>query len=390
MTDSRKDLHEKNKGKRRLAPFIFLAASGLLLVILLVFRALAFNNPRLADAYSRYVFQNLARIWTWPVSLFPLSMTEILAVLLTLGLPVLLVWGLIRLIKKKEARGRRFLGGLAWSLGLASILLSLFLIFHGINYARSPLSHAMDLQVRDRSLEELEGAVKRMGLAASRTRQELEEDDQGLLPSRSMTWIRQTALEGWDEAGDRWPALYSRIRPRPKGVLLSPYWSHTRIVGLYMPLLVEANVNIDQPFFMIPASAAHELAHARGFAREDDCDFASILSCLVHPEPHWRYSGQISAWKSLARRLYQEDPDAWARAYTEVLSPGVIRDLQAESAYWKAFETPLADLSEKINDSYLKANREEEGVKSYGGVVDLLLAWMDQPESWELIPASGP
>ena len=54
------------------------------------------------------------------------------------------------------------------------------------------------------------------------------------------------------------------------------------------------------------------------------------------------------------------------------------------------FETPLADLSEKINDSYLKANREEEGVKSYGGVVDLLLAWMDQPESWELIPASGP
>ncbi|NLA82361.1 MAG: DUF3810 domain-containing protein [Clostridiaceae bacterium] len=390
MTDRQKDLHENKKGKRRLAPFIFLAVSGLLLIILLLFRALAFKDPKLADGFARHVFQPLARIWTWPVSLIPFSLTELLAVLLTLALPILLIWGIVRLIRIKEGRGRRCLRTMSLVMALACLLLSLFLLFHGINYARSPLAASMSLEVRDRSLDELESAFRRMGLQASRTRHELEEDDQGLLASLSMTWVRQSALGGWDQAGDRWPALYSKIRPRPKGVLLSPYWSHTRIVGLYMPLLVEANVNTDQPFFMVPVSAAHELAHARGFAREDDCDFAAILSCLVHPDPLWRYSGQISAWKSLGRRLYQEDADLWAEAYSQSLSPGVIRDLQAESAYWKAFETPLADLSEKINDSYLKANREPEGVKSYGGVVDLLLAWMDEPESGELIPPARP
>lgn len=371
-------------------PFFFLAIGGLILLILILFRALAFKNSQLADAFSRYVFQPLASLWTWPVSLVPFSVTELMAVLLVLALPPLLIGGIIRLIRKKAWRGRRFLRTGFMVVAIACLLLSLFLIFHGINYARSPLAEAMGLQVQDRSLDELEDAFRRLGLKASQTREELEEGDEGVLASASMTWIRQTSLDGWDQAEALWPALESKVRPRPKGVLLSAYWSYTRIVGLYMPLLVEPNVNTDQPFFMIPASAAHEMGHARGFAREDDCDFASILSCLAHPDPIWRYSGLISAWKSLGSKLYQEDSDRWSQAYIETLSPAVIRDLQAESAYWKAFETPVADLSEKVNDAYLKANRESEGVKSYGGVVDLLLAWMDQAQSRELLDPGSP
>lgn len=31
-------------------------------------------------------------------------------------------------------------------------------------------------------------------------------------------------------------------------------------------------------------------------------------------------------------------------------------------------------MAAKVNDSYLKSNRQEDGVKSYGRMVDLLLA----------------
>ena len=41
---------------------------------------------------------------------------------------------------------------------------------------------------------------------------------------------------------------------------------------------------------------------------------------------------------------------------------------------WKQFEGPAAEISSAVNDAYLKANRQEEGVKSYGRMVDLLLA----------------
>ncbi len=204
-----------------------------------------------------------------------------------------------------------------------------------------------------------------------------------MIPSLPDLW--RDAQQGWDEASLHIPALNSRVRAKPKGVLLSKYWSYTHIVGLYMPLLVEPNIHIDQPDFMIPATAAHEIAHARGFAREGDCDFAAIVSCLYHPDPLWRYSGLISAWKSVARKLWEEDPTRYVTLYEETLSEAVIRDLQAESRYWKAFETPIADISETVNDQYLKANREEEGVKSYGGVVDLLIAWLETGEAARLL-----
>lgn len=148
-----------------------------------------------------------------------------------------------------------------------------------------------------------------------------------------------------------------------------------------MPLLLEANINIDQPGFMIPASTAHELAHTRGFAREDDTDFAGLLSCFVHPDPVWQYSGLISAWKNLSRRLAAEDRDLWREAYADTVTAKMAHDLENERLYWSAYETPIAEVSTQINDAYLKVNRESEGVKSYGGVVDLLLAWLETEES---------
>ena len=34
----------------------------------------------------------------------------------------------------------------------------------------------------------------------------------------------------------------------------------------------------------------------------------------------------------------------------------------------------VAEVSNKVNDTYLKVNKQEDGVKSYGRMVDLLLA----------------
>lgn len=153
---------------------------------------------------------------------------------------------------------------------------------------------------------------------------------------------------------------------------------------------VEANINIDQPDFMIPATIAHELAHTRGFARENETDFVALLSCFVHPDPVWQYSGLISAWKDLSRRLALEDRERWSAVYAETVTDLIAQDLNNESIYWKAYETPIAEVSTQINDSYLRANREEDGVKSYGGVVDLLLAWYETEDAATVLAAFQP
>ena len=45
---------------------------------------------------------------------------------------------------------------------------------------------------------------------------------------------------------------------------------------------------------------------------------------------------------------------------------------------WKptmSFEGRVAEASARLNDKYLRANRQKDGVRSYGRMVDLMLAY---------------
>ena len=57
-------------------------------------------------------------------------------------------------------------------------------------------------------------------------------------------------------------------------------------------------------------------------------------------------------------------------------SEGLVRDLKQNSEYWKQFQqSTVREVSTSINDAYLKANHQTDGVRSYGRMVDLLLAY---------------
>ena len=56
-----------------------------------------------------------------------------------------------------------------------------------------------------------------------------------------------------------------------------------------------------------------------------------------------------------------------------LLNPDTIAELEANSAFWDRYEGTAAKVQEKVNDTYLKANGQAEGVKTYGRVVDLML-----------------
>ena len=71
--------------------------------------------------------------------------------------------------------------------------------------------------------------------------------------------------------------------------------------------------------------------------------------------------------------LYSVDQDAFF-ALAQQYSPGVAMDFQYNNLYWQQFEGAVAVVSSKVNDSYLKANFQSDGVQSYGRMVDLLLA----------------
>ena len=51
------------------------------------------------------------------------------------------------------------------------------------------------------------------------------------------------------------------------------------------------------------------------------------------------------------------------------------RALTANNRFWDQYEGKIAEAATQANDTYLKMNNQEEGVKSYGRVVDLMLAY---------------
>ena len=98
------------------------------------------------------------------------------------------------------------------------------------------------------------------------------------------------------------------------------------IAGMYFPFTVESNINTDGPFFTIPATMGHEMAHQCGFMREDEANFIAYLACKQSDDALMRYSGYLLAYDNAVSALRKVDPEA-AKAIGSGLSAAVRRDL---------------------------------------------------------------
>ena len=74
------------------------------------------------------------------------------------------------------------------------------------------------------------------------------------------------------------------------------------------------------------------------------------------------------------------NPEAYLQIRSR-LDERILADLEANNRFWDRYEGKVADAAEAVNDTYLKANRQEHGVASYGMVVDLMLGWYGQMDN---------
>lgn len=338
-------------------------------------RVLAAYPEFTEKVFSRLIFRWLSAPFIWLTSRIPFSLTEILAICSPVLL-VLLVYWIARMIKG-PARGALFgrsIRFLAWT---ASCLYLAFMLLHGFNYARMPAAESFSLPVRERSAAELAQTAEWLAELASEIRETRLEDDLGVFKLESgVKETLKTAYDGYEAVTEN-SDLLQGAQIRPKGVMLSYYWSYTGITGMYFPFLVESNVNIDVPHSQIPDTALHEIAHTRGFAREDEANFLAFYTGIHHPDPDFAYSVILNTTVRCLNSLYSADREKYDRA-ASLLSEAVWRDLQARNEYWKQFAGPVKEASSQINNAYLQANLQEDGVRSYGRMIDLVLAWHEK------------
>ncbi|HHT44781.1 MAG TPA: DUF3810 domain-containing protein [Fastidiosipila sp.] len=359
---------------RLVGSIIFLSVTGVLALVVYFLRQSFIANPELAERYANTTYRTLVRGISSLSGLVPFSLTEAVTVL---GVLFILYYG-VRFTRRLIVGPWRVRFALKRFIILGAIALLIFSWFtalHGFNYERRPLSYTLALDVRPREKEELKSATIWLLREAQAARSLLPEDEDGVaIPPVKTKELLQHAVGAYDRLAIVHPVFKDIPERQIKPVLLSRYWSYTGVTGMYNPILVESSVNIDQPSFLIPYSALHEAAHVGGFAKEDEANFLAFLSGIYHPEATYRYASLYSGLVYVSNRLYQYDKEAFNEAMMS-LDPGIARDMKAHTDYWKQFKGPVKEVSKKTNDAFLKSQRQEDGVRSYGRMIDLLLAW---------------
>ncbi len=323
--------------------------------------------------YSKKLYRVLSVPLNAIMGLVPFSVAEILLIA-TIAFILFKTISLIVKIKKNISKlSHILLNSLITALSTVSIIYFIFVFLWGLNYHRLPFSEIANYNMEPASIEELTAVCRNLSARTNELRNLVQQDSQGVMTlSSNIGGALTRAHKGYKEAGSLIPEL-AGYYSRPKGVLLSELMSYTGIEGVYFPYTGEANINISIPECEIPFTTCHEMAHQRGFSREDEANYIAYFTCSLHPDDDFRYSGSLMALQYATNALYGYNRDT----YTEIrnsLSEGVLRDLNAISKYWQKYESPVQDFSSSVNDTYLKANMQDDGVRSYGRVVDLLIA----------------
>lgn len=323
----------------------------LLVSFLLLWGARTF--PAFSDWYAKNIYPIFLNTFGRFFSVFPFSFIE-----MSLYIGIILL--IVMILKKKFIM-------LSW---IVSILFFLFVINCGIHYSRTPFSQVSRLEVGDYTLEELNDLCVSLTAELNYWSAQVERDKEGI--AMLDCDISAKSTEAMLLLGNTYDAL-SGFYANPKPVWNSFMLSYQHISGIFSPFTIEANYDRDMVPYNIPFTVCHELSHLKGFMREDEANYIAYLACLQSDEAIFNYSGNLLAWVYSTNELYAADRDAYNAIRAE-LDPVVNADLSANAAFWDKYEGKISELSETVNDLYLKSNNQAEGIKSYNRMVSLLIA----------------
>lgn len=342
--------------------------------------------PSLVETvYAGFVGPLLASLLSAITGVVPFSLIELLVVGLVLRQLWCLARGFDEVRKGERGWGNALVGGTLRLLADVGVVVALFYVLWGFNYARPPLEERLRWDGRAADIEEVERLAEEMVEAANFEYTTLTLTDDLGEPSRApqRAELLPQLDEGWRTAGEVLAVSGAAIfgYGRPKVPLSSFLLDYTQTSGFYSPWTGEANYNGGTPDVSLPQVIAHEMSHQRGFAREDEANFAGYLVAASAPEAYARYSAYVFAQRQLLSTLARYDRDRAAALVARRLA-GVQRDITAASEYWAQFEGRAARTSRSMYDRYLRRQGVPEGILSYGRSVELLIAYARQRGGW--------
>ena len=301
----------------------------------------------------------------------PFSAAEVLIVAGVLLALFYIIYTLVLMLRRPEKLKRLYRFFMSCLTAFA-LIYGGFCLFWGVYYDCADFEDQSGVRAQPVSVEQLTAVTRYFTDLMNGYGEQIARTDDGAF------------AEDIDAAFDRSAHLYDAVENtfpclrgdalEAKPFFFSRFMSYINFTGFFFPFTGEANINVDSPAALIPSTIAHEIAHQRGVAEEDEANFAAVVSSLENGDPVYCYSACLMAYIYLGNALHDADYDAWSENYDRI-GTGPRRDLNDNNAYWKQFETPVGDVADSVYTGFLQSYGQTDGLKTYGKCVDLLIAY---------------
>ena len=334
------------------------------------------RDPYLTETgYSTTLFPVLTQITTVFGGFLSASVAELALISSTLFVIAMAIRFVFK-VRSAESKDRRqmLFDAALLVIKVAAYIYLAFAVLCAPNYYRQPFTYYSGHEIRAGTVAELADLAAILGERAAVARESVYENEEGvaLLTANTIVDVARESKTVMQDLAEIYPILGGGT-PAPKPISFSKLLSRLNLGGFYFPFFNEPNFNAHMPAVNIPFTMLHELSHAHGFMREEEANFIAYLACRNSENPDFAYSGNLNALRYCLNALAGADADAYRTVWNGLAEP-VRRDLAYTRVYWAEYDGSLARISDAVNDTYLKVNSQSQGTRSYGMVVDLLLA----------------
>lgn len=327
--------------------------------------------PAFSDLFNKYISPIIRAILSYQTTWIPFSLAEMLLILVPVIIVVIVAVGM-----KHYSDSWRNVGVFCViMISIASYVFSTYALGFVPAYHGSTLDKKMGIDKQTVSAAELEETAEIIAEALREESKYIIYNGEGFsVMPYGYNELNDKLMDAYEKARKKYDFI-SPLHSNIKEVMLSEPMTYTHISGVYTFFTGEANLNVNFPDYVLPYTAAHEFAHQRGIAREDEANFVAFLVCMESDDHYIRYSAYLNLYEYVSNALYSANRDAHTSVYYK-LPYGAMTDMAAYSKFFKKYQkTVVSDVSGAVNDTFLNFNGVEEGSKSYGMVVDLAVAY---------------
>lgn len=341
-----------------------------ILIIIVLIKVATFFPQWIEKYYSRGIYPGISWLYRSTFGWIPFSVGDILYAVAGFFLLVNFI-KLLKILKNQRFEKQMLIKSMQKVFFIFSIIYIYFNLSWGLNYNRPGIASQLQLNNSKHSIHDLKVLTDILIKKVNHCRLILGNGKIKYKPYHKIFTEAQTAYCHSTAAGFSFLAYDARSVKRS---LYGRMGNFLGFLGYYNPFTGEAQLNLTMPPFLIPFITCHEIAHQLGYASESEANFVGYLAAVQSTDTLFLYSAYFDLFNYANRELYSKDSAAAKENYNK-LNALVKNDVEELREYWRKSDNIVEPLIKVFYDHYLKANQQNEGVKSYNDVTGWLIAY---------------